>query len=163
MRAFRHSMENNLSLCQYNVRPFTDAEIDALEEYDDKLTLPSHFEAETLLDGAADPASAMRERAEELTRWHQALTELLADPRLKNVNYDDPATSTRVTSTEDSRSPYSPAVRRFLKAAAADYHRHRHGFEYAVTVWALGLQAPDGYPPETRHVDLTNRSLKLWG
>ncbi|MDP9607892.1 hypothetical protein JOF35_000169 [Streptomyces demainii] len=29
-------------------------------------------------------------------------------------------------------------------------------------MWALGLQAPDNYLPETRHVDLTNRSLKLW-
>ncbi|MFD8822098.1 hypothetical protein ACFV1C_07040 [Streptomyces sp. NPDC059605] len=162
MRYFRESMQGNLSLCQYNVRPFTDTEIDALEEYDDKLALPPYFELENLLDGNTDPADAMRERAEELTRWHQALTELLADPRLRNVNYDDPATSIRLTSTEDSRSPYSPAVRRFLKAAAADYHRHRHGFEYAVTVWALGLKAPESYPPESRHLDLSNRALKLW-
>lgn len=163
MRYFRHSMQNNLSLCQYNVRPFTHTELDALEDYDDKLTLLPYFELETLLQGDADPADAMRERAKELTRWHQALTELLVDPRLRNVNYDDPTTTTRLTSTEDSRSPYSPAVRRFLQSAAADYHRHRHGFEYAVTVWALGLRAPESYPPESRGLDLNNRALKLWG
>ncbi|MFE1408664.1 hypothetical protein ACFW5D_34805 [Streptomyces sp. NPDC058770] len=43
-----------------------------------------------------------------------------------------------------------------------EYHRHRHGFEYAVAVWALGLQAPDGHPPETRHIDLNRKVLRLW-
>ncbi|MEU1134764.1 hypothetical protein ABZ383_33745 [Streptomyces sp. NPDC005900] len=162
MRIFRDSMQNNLSLCQYNVRPFTHAELDALEEYDDKLTLLAHFDLETLLEQTTDPAAAMRERAEELTRWHQAFTDLLVDPRLRNMNYDDSATSIRLTPTADSDSPYSPAVRRFLKAAAADYHRHRHGFEYAVTVWALQLQVPESYPPESRHLDLDRRALKLW-
>ncbi|WP_329046717.1 hypothetical protein [Streptomyces sp. NBC_01422] len=162
MRYFRESMQNNMSLCQYNVRPFTDAEIDAVEEYDDQVPLPAHFDLETLLADTDDTAGAFRQRAEELTRWHQALTKLLADPRLRNVNYDDPETSTRVTSTEDSRSPYSPAVRRFLRSAAGDYHRHRHGYEYAVTVWALGLQAPTSYPPETRHLHLATRKLRLW-
>jgi hypothetical protein len=162
MRYFRESMQNNMSLCQYNVRAFTDPEVDALEEYDDQVPLPAYFELETLLADTDDTAGAFRQRTEVLTRWHQALTRLLADPRLRNVNYDDPATSTRVTSTEDSSSPYSPAVRRFLKAAAADYHRHRHGFEYAVTVWALGLKVPESYPPESRHIDLTHQELRLW-
>ncbi|GHH25987.1 hypothetical protein [Streptomyces rubradiris] len=164
---FRDSLANALSLCQYNVRAFTRPEIDAIYEYDDKLAplgLASYFELETLLDtpeAQADPGSAMRERAKKLTAWHQALTELLQDPRLKNVRYVDP--STTLTSTEDSRSPYSPAVRRFVKGAAAEYHRHRTGFEHAVTVWALGLEAPGSYPPATRHVNLNNKALEVWG
>lgn len=162
MRYFRESMQNNMGLCQYNVRPFTDPEVDAIEEYDDRVPLLGHFDLETLLDGTDDIEGAFRQRAGGLTRRHQALTELLVDPRLRNVNYDDPETSIRVTFTEDSSSPYSPAVRRFLKSAAADYHRHRHGYEYAVTAWALGLQAPTGYPPETRHLNLTHRELRLW-
>lgn len=161
-RYFRKSMQNNMGLCQYNVRPFTHPEVDAIEEYDDQVTLLAHFDLETLLDGTDDIAGAFRRRAEELTCWHRAFTVLLVDPRLRNVNYDDPETSSRLTWTEDSGSPYSPAVRRFLKGAAGDYHRHRHGYEYAVTVWALGLQVPDGYPPETRHLNLSHRELRLW-
>ncbi|MET8822626.1 hypothetical protein [Streptomyces rochei] len=149
MRYFRESMQNNMSLCQYNVRPFTAAEIDAIEEYDDHVPAPAYFELETLLADTDDTASAFRQRAEELTRWHDALNRLLTDPRLKNFG--------------DAEEPYSPAVRRFLKGAAGDYHRHRHGYEYAVTVWALGLQAPTSYPPETRSLNLANRELRLWG
>jgi hypothetical protein len=150
MRYFRESMQNTMGLCQYNVRPFTHPEIDAVEEYDDHVTLLAHFDLETLLADvdADDTADAFRRRAEELTRWHDALNRLLTDPRLKN--------------TGDDEEPYSPAVRRFLKFAAGDYHRHRQGYEYAVTVWALGLQAPTGYPPETRHLNLANRELRLW-
>jgi hypothetical protein len=162
MRYFRKSLQSTLALCQYNVIPFTGPEIDAIEEYDAQIHLSAYFELETLTTISDDAASAFRRRAEELTRWHQTLTKLLTDPRLRNVNYDDPETSTQVTSTEDSRSPYSPAVRRYLKGAAGDYHRHRHGYEYAVTVWALGLHAPTNYPPETRHLDLARRELKLW-
>ncbi|MGV9895812.1 hypothetical protein [Streptomyces tendae] len=148
MRYFRESMQNTMSICQYNVRPLTHPEIDAIEEYDDQVPFPAYFELEALLADTDDIAGAFRRRAEELTRWHDALTRLLTDPRLKN--------------TSDDEEPYSPAVRRFLKGAAGDYHRHRHGFEYAVTVWALGLQAPTGYPPETRSLHLANRELRLW-
>jgi hypothetical protein len=148
MRYFRKSMQNTMSLCQYNVRAFTHPEIDAIEEYDDHVPLPAYFELEALLADTDDTAGAFRQRAEELTRWHDALNRLLTDPRLKN--------------TGDDQEPYSPAVRRFLKGAAGDYHRHRHGYEYAVTVWALELQAPTGYPPETRHLNLPNRELRLW-
>lgn len=137
MRYFRESMQNTMSLCQYNVRAFTHPEIDALEEYDDQVTLPAYFDLETLLADTDDPMGAFRQRAEELTRWHNALARLLTDPRLKNTGDND-------------QEPYSPAARRFLKVAAGDYHRHRHGYGYAVTVWALGLQAPTNYPPETR-------------
>ncbi|OIJ87133.1 hypothetical protein [Streptomyces colonosanans] len=100
MRYFRESMQNTMTLCRYNVRAFTHPEIDAIEEYDDQVPLPAYFELETLLVDTDDTAGAFRQRAEELTRWHQARTKLLADPRLRNVNYDDPETSTRVTSTE---------------------------------------------------------------
>ncbi|MGV9348993.1 hypothetical protein ACWDSD_30110 [Streptomyces spiralis] len=134
-----------MSLCQYNVRAFTDPEIDTIEEYDDQVPRPAYFKLESLL---ADPDDAFRRRAEQLTRWHDALNRLLTDPRLKN--------------TGDDQEPYSPAVRRFLKGAAGDYHRHRHGYEYAVTVWALELQAPTSCPPETRHLNLANRELRLW-
>ncbi|MFK8851115.1 hypothetical protein [Streptomyces sp. Ac-502] len=148
MRYFRKSLQNILGLCQYNVRAFTNPEVDAIEEYDDQVPVPAPFELETLLADTDDTAGAFRKRAEELTRWHDALTRLLTDPRLKN--------------TGDDEEPYSPAVRRFLKGAAGDYHRHRHGYEYAVTVWALGLQAPTSYPPETRHLHLATRELRLW-
>ncbi|WP_416519970.1 hypothetical protein [Streptomyces achromogenes] len=164
---FRDSLANALSLCQYNVRAFTRTEIDAIYEYDDKLTplgLAPYFDPETLRepqDPDTDPADVMRRHAKKLTAWHQALTDLLQDPRLKNARYVDPTTT--ITSTEDSRSPYSPAVRRFLKGATAEYHRHRQGFEHAVTVWALGLETPGGYPPATRHVDLNNQTLEVWG
>lgn len=148
MRYFRESMQNTMSLCQYNVRAFTNSEIDAIEEYDDQVPVPAYFELETLLADIDDTAGAFRQRAEALTRWHDGLNRLLTDPRLKN--------------TGDDEEPYSPAVRRFLKGAAGDYHRHRHGYEYAVTVWALGLQAPTSYPPETRSLNLANRELRIW-
>ncbi|MFV8133208.1 hypothetical protein [Streptomyces syringium] len=160
MDYFRPSMQTNLSLCQYNVQAFTRAEIDAIEEYDDRVTLTGHFDPETLLEGNADPAGALRERAEELTRWHEALVRLLTDSRLEPPAAPDPYTTPAGPAPQ--YDPYSPAVSRFLRAAAADYHRHRQGFEYAVTVWALGLQAPVSYPPESRHIDLDNRALKLW-
>lgn len=147
MRYFRESMQTTMSLCQYGVRCFTAPELDAIEEYDDHVPAPAYFELETLLADTGDTAGAFRQRAEELTRWHDALTRLLADPRLKNTGDDE---------------EYSPAVRRFLKGAAGDYHRHRHGYEYAVTVWALGLQVPTSYPPETRSLNLPNRALSLW-
>ncbi|MFC7818650.1 hypothetical protein ACFUTR_28920 [Streptomyces sp. NPDC057367] len=146
MRYFRESMQNTMSICQYNVRPFTHAEIDAIEEYDDHVPAPVYFELETLLADTDDTAGAFRQRAEELTRWYDALNRLLTDPRLKNTGSDE--------------EPYSPAVRRFLKGTAADYHRH--GYEYAVTVWALGLQAPSSYPPETRSLHLASRELMPW-
>ncbi|MEU5498004.1 hypothetical protein [Streptomyces griseofuscus] len=151
MRYFRTSMQNTMGLCQYNVTPFTGPEIDAIEEYDDQVTLRAHFDLDTLLaDVDGDTEDAFRRRAEELTRWHDALARLLTDPRLKTPGGGD------------DQEPYSPAVRRFLKFAADDYHRHRQGYEYAVTVWALGLQAPTGYPPETRHLKLASRELRLW-
>ncbi|MFF9003621.1 hypothetical protein ACF1GW_38650 [Streptomyces achromogenes] len=163
---YRPSLANTLSLCQYNTRAFTRTELGAIYEYDDKLAplgMAPYFELETLLDPMApdaDPAGAMRQRARKLAAWHKILTELLQDPRLKSARYVD--SSTTITSTEDSRSPYSPAVRRFIRGAAADYHRHRQGFEHAVTVWALGLAAPGSYPPATRHVDLNNKALEVW-
>ncbi|MFH9426430.1 hypothetical protein [Streptomyces sp. NPDC017529] len=150
MRYFRESLQNTMGLCQYNVQPFTDPEVDAIEEYDDQVPVPAYFELETLLADTDDTAGAFRKRAEDLTRWHDALTRLLTDPRLKN------------TGNGQETETYSPAVRRFLKGAAGDYHRHRHGYEYAVTVWALGLQAPTSYPPETRHLHLATRELRLW-
>lgn len=159
---FRESLQNIMSLCQYNVRPFTQPEVEAIEEYDDQVSLAGYFELAPLLDGANNVADAFRCRAEELAGWYQALTALLVDPRLRNAHYDDPEASVRVTSTADSRSPYSPAVRRFLRDAAGCYHRHRHGYEYAVTVWALGLRLPAGYVPETRNLDLLARELTLW-
>ncbi|MEU3656504.1 hypothetical protein AB0E67_27585 [Streptomyces sp. NPDC032161] len=148
MRYFRESMQGTMSLCQYNVRPFTHAEVDAIEEYDDWVLHPAYFELETLLADTDDTAGAFRQRAEGLTRWHGALNRLLTDPRLKN--------------TGDDQEPYSPAVRRFLKGTVGDYHRHRHGYEYAVTVWALGLHAPTSYPPETHGLNLNHRELRLW-
>lgn len=149
MRYFRESMQNAMSLCQYHVKPFTHPEIDAIEDYDDHVPRPNaYFELETLLADTADIAGAFRQRAEELTRWHDALNRLLTDPRLKNTGND--------------QEPYSPAVRRFLKGAADVYHRHRQRYEYAVTVWALGLQAPTSYPPETRSLNVANRELRLW-
>ncbi len=58
MRCFRESMQNTMSLCQYNVRAFTHPEIDALEEYDDQVPLPAYFDLETLLADTDDPAGA---------------------------------------------------------------------------------------------------------
>ncbi|MFH8534956.1 hypothetical protein ACH4GE_42080 [Streptomyces tendae] len=148
MRCFRESMQNTMGICQYNVRPFTHPEIDAIEEYDDQVPVPAYSELETLLADTDGTAGAFRQRAEEVTRWYDALTRLLTGLRLKK--------------TGDDEEPYSPAVRRFPKDAVGDYHRHRHGYEYAVTVWALGLQAPTGYPTETRTPNLANRELRLW-
>ncbi|MFD9721090.1 hypothetical protein [Streptomyces sp. NPDC059076] len=160
MRYFRESMQNNMSLCQYNVRAFTNTEIDALEEYDDKLPLREPFEPNALLKGGTDPVSTMREHAKALAHWHKALQDLLTDARLEPPAYHNPYTTSAGPPPE--YDPYSPAVTRFLRSAAEDYHSYRHGFEYAVTVWALGLQAPGGYPAETRHLDLRKKRLKLW-
>ncbi|MFF3727730.1 hypothetical protein ACFYYM_35785 [Streptomyces erythrochromogenes] len=130
-----------------NVRVFTHPEIDALEEYDDQVPLPAYFDLETLLGDTDDPAGAFRQRAEELTRWHDALARLLTDPRLKNTG-------------NDGQEPYSPAPRCFLKGAAGDYHRHRHG--YAVTVWALGLPDVSPHrPPRPHHFPMHRASRRI--
>ncbi|MEU3903339.1 hypothetical protein AB0F20_05920 [Streptomyces goshikiensis] len=104
------------------------------------------FELESFLAASKGTAtSAFHKRAEQLLAWHQALTQLLADPRLRGFA---------------PSGQYSPAVGRYLQILARDYHRHRSGFEYAVTAWALGLQAPDSYPPESRQIDLRSGTLR---
>lgn len=154
-RHFRESMESTLDLCQYNVRAFTDPELDALEEYDEKVVLKPFFDLERLLEEEPDAAAAFRRRAEELTDWHNALLALLADPRLIPVYGPH---ERRAGLPED----YTPAVARYLSWAADGYHQHRQGFEYDVTLWALGLRAPGVYPPQSCRLDLKGKVLKQW-
>ena len=150
-----------LSLCTYHTAGFTQGELDAIDDYQQQLTLRGHFDLEELLEGGQSMEAALRRRAEDLTRWHTALTELMTDPRLENQRRRENPSGPPYD--KNGKGPYCAAVARYLGFAAEDYHRHRQGYEYAVTVWALGLQAQDSYPPESRHLDLDKRSLKLWG
>lgn len=154
--------ETTLGLASYHTAGFTEGEVEAIHEYIAQVTLRAYFDLEELLEGSGDDglAVALRRRAEELTTWHAALTALLADPRLENQRRRKDAYGPRYD--ERGEGPYCQAVARFLRAAAADYHRHRHGFEYAVTMWALGLQVPDSYPPESQHLDLDHKTFNLW-
>lgn len=149
-----------LGLCEYHTGGFTEGELEAIDEYREKVTLRAYFDLEELLEGGDDLAVALRGRAEELTRWHDALTTLMADPRLENEQRRKNPSGPRYD--ERGKGPYCRAVARYLGFAAADYHQHRSGFEYAVTVWALQLQVPTTYPPESRHLDLNAKALKLW-
>ncbi|GGZ28363.1 hypothetical protein GCM10010387_22260 [Streptomyces inusitatus] len=154
--------DNTWGLCEYHTSGFTDGELEALKEYDERCTLKGRFDLEELLhETGLEADEALRLRAGELARWHDDLLRLMADPRIENERrrenafgppYDDHGTG-----------PYGGAVARFLAFSAEDYHRHRRGYEHAVTVWALGLQALDSYPPDTCGLDLDNRVLKLWG
>ncbi|MFE3601340.1 hypothetical protein [Streptomyces sp. NPDC059142] len=154
------NLNATLDLCTYQTAGFTQGELDAIEEYCERLTLRGYFDLEELLEESSEPAAALRGRAEELTRWHDALTGLMADPRLENARRRENASGPPYD--KNGKGPYCAAVARFFGFAAEDYHRHRQGYEYAVTVWALGLQAPASYPPESRYVDLNNKTLKLW-
>lgn len=148
-----------LGLCVYQTAGFTEGELEVIEEYQRQLTLQPYFDLEEL-DVAGSLAAALRGRAQELVRWHDALTHLMADPRLENERRRENRFAPRYD--EHGIGPYCAAVARFLGFAAEDYHRHRHGFEYTVTVWALGVTVPDTYPAESRSLDLHNRVLKLW-
>ncbi|MFJ2217773.1 hypothetical protein ACIQVO_36875 [Streptomyces sp. NPDC101062] len=155
------NLDATLSLCAYQTAGFTLGELDAIEEYRERLTLRGYFDLEELLEEISEPAAALRGRAEELTLWHDALTRLMADPRLENARRRENPSGPRYD--KNGKGPYCAAVARFLRFAAEDYHRHRQGFEYAVTVWALeGIQAPVNYPPESRRIDLNNKILTPW-
>lgn len=93
----------------------------------------------------------VREHAEMLTTWHEALDTLLGD---------------MLTCTTETTS-YSRAAREFIQAAADDYHQTRATFEHAVTLWALDLTTmshgpaghPAPYPEPTRAVNFLTQSL----
>ncbi|MFK0142641.1 hypothetical protein [Streptomyces murinus] len=151
---------NIWGLCEYHTAGFTDGELEVLREYDERRTLEGYFEVEELLEETgAEIGEALRIRAGELARWHDDLLRLMADPRIENQRRRENSSGPRYD--DHGKGPYAGAVARFLAFSAEDYHRHRHGYEYAVTVWALGLQAPGNYPPDSRDLDLTNRILTL--
>ncbi|MFD7661345.1 hypothetical protein [Streptomyces sp. NPDC059788] len=153
--------DSTWGLCEYHTAGFTDGELEALKEYDEQRTLKGYFDLEELLEKTgAEIGEALRIRAGELARWHNGLLRLMADPRIENQRRRENPLGPHYD--EHGKGPYGGAVARFLVFSTQDYHRHRHGYEYAVTVWALGLQAPDSYPPDTRGLDLDNRTLKLW-
>ncbi|MFJ6659689.1 hypothetical protein ACIQNG_25550 [Streptomyces sp. NPDC091377] len=152
-----------LDLCAYHTSGYTEDEAEALLTYYEASHLPGYFDLADLL--AAHPglgtAGALRRRAGELHAWHQALRTLMADPRLENTRRRTAACPDGPP-PDPTHSPYAQAVANCLTSLVGNYHRHRHGFEYAVTAWALGLRTPDAYPPDTRHPDLDAKSLKLW-
>ncbi|MFK0142622.1 hypothetical protein [Streptomyces murinus] len=152
--------DSTWSLCAYHTAGFTDGEVEALKEHDELRTLKAYFDLKELLEEiGAEIGEALRIRAAELAPWHDDLLRLMADPRIENQRRRENPLEPRYD--ERGKGPYGGAVARFLALSAEDYHRHRHGFEYAVTVWTLGLQAPGSYPPDSRSLGLANRILKL--
>ncbi|MFI5987646.1 hypothetical protein ACIBEA_43160 [Streptomyces sp. NPDC051555] len=164
-RRERMPWTSDMALATYQTAGFTPTELDAIDEYREQiehLGLRPYFDLDELLaeSGSAEVReTALHQRAEKLNRWHGLLATLLTDPRLENERRrgtPGPSFDPR------GEGPYCAAVAYCLRTAAEDYHRHRQGFEYAVTVRALGEQVSDGYPAESRHLDLRARSLKLW-
>lgn len=152
--------DSSLSLSTYKTAGFTDGELEAIHEYRERRTLRAYFDLEELLEETGDDlATALHSRAGELTRWYEDLTALMADPRLENARRRE---TNGPRYDERGKGPYCGAVARWLGFAAEDYHRHRQGFEHAVTVWALNEQVSGTYPPNSRSVDHINRTLKLW-
>ncbi|MCZ0983917.1 hypothetical protein O1L60_44950 [Streptomyces diastatochromogenes] len=155
------ALDGTLALCQYHTNGFAHHELEAIAEYRRQVSLRPYFDLEELLQGATDLDTALRGRAEELARWHEALTDLMNDPRLENERR-----RTRLSGPpfdEHGKGPYPAAVARYLSFAAEDYHNHRAGYEYAITVRALArLHAAVTYPPETRRVDFNNKALSRW-
>lgn len=160
-RAEGLSLDGTLVLCEYHTNRCAQSELEAIDEYLLQVTLRPYFDLEELQEGGKGLATALRGRAEELARWHKALTKLMKDPRLENerrhTGMAGPPFDRR------GKGPYQAAVTRYLSFAAEDYHGHKAGFEHTVTLWARGrLQPPVNYLPETRRVDYTNGTLTLW-
>ncbi|MFC8723742.1 hypothetical protein [Streptomyces bacillaris] len=150
-----------LRLETYGTNGFTADEIDAIKEYDARLTLAGHFDLEELLadNPGLEVEDALRKRVGELEAWRVELEALMADPRLENrrrrtsVCPDGPPFDTR------GMGPYARAVGSYLESAARGYHRHCRGLEYTVTVRALGLQPPAVAYPLTTCLDPSGRCL----
>ncbi|MFI7278528.1 hypothetical protein [Streptomyces sp. NPDC049879] len=132
-------LAHRVQLCQYHAPPLTTPELAAIADY--HRAVPHclvHTPLESLDDGPADAAQALRRHATFTRWWHDALERLLADPRLANPDRDSP-------------KPYSPAAHVFIDLAVATYHRERRHREHAVTTWVLRhMQAPADYPEDTR-------------
>ncbi|WP_369380407.1 hypothetical protein [Streptomyces sp. cg36] len=143
---------------EYECEPFTVAEGAALDEYDS--ALDGVRESLAWVREAGDAAQFLRSSVDQdvtevlaasaeytahLNTWYLALDSLIAG---------------LLTCTSE-RTFYSTAAARCLKAQAAEYHEHRTGFEYAVTVAALGVDntVMGNYPSPTRSLDLAMHSL----
>ncbi|MFI8459082.1 hypothetical protein [Kitasatospora sp. NPDC085464] len=146
---FPETWAGALSLCEYHAPFFTEPEMEAIKEFYTSYPLALAYNELPDYD-AEDPAEVLREHAAFLGRWHAALSTLLTDPRMARPH--DPQ-------GPRSQPKYTEAVTRFLKMAASNYTLQRQYFEDGTTRWALGLGDEDAYPPFTRTVDLTGKTL----
>jgi hypothetical protein len=147
--------DETLSHYQIGADPFTEAELTAIAEYRDAIngirdmvegTQPRDLKS-SLGAGLEAPGARhlLTHLANGLNTWYLALDTALAD---------------LLTCTTESTT-YSVAAKRFLGSESGAYHQARQEFEYAVTVFALGLPTgPTGnYPPLTVALNLPMQSL----
>jgi hypothetical protein len=146
--------DENLSHFEFDTDPFTGAELAAITAYRKTISgirdmVEGTDPQELIRLGAGLEAPGARHLlthlANGLNTWYLALDTALAE---------------LLTCTAESTT-YSVAVKRFLGAESGAYHQARHEFEYAVTVFVLGLRTgPTGsYPPLTVALNLPMQSL----
>jgi hypothetical protein len=141
---------------EYDTDPFTPAERHGIDRFETAVETSGirdcfdGFDADSIRDHATEfgelgARSLLREYAGYLKEWYLAVDGLIGDMLTCTSEY----------------SRYSTAAARYLRDKAADYHRTRQDFEYAVTVWTLGLDpSPLGdYPLPTRELSLGMQGL----
>lgn len=141
---------------EYDTDPFTPAERHGIDRFETAVDTSGirdcfdGFDADSIRDHAKEfgelgARSLLREYADYFKQWYLAVDGLIGDMLTCTSEY----------------SRYSTAAARYLRDKTGDYHRTRQDFEYAVTVWTLGLDAsPLGdYPPATRMLDLGMQEL----
>jgi hypothetical protein len=141
---------------EYDTAPFTPGETQGISRFEAAVYETAihdcfdQFDADSIRDHTAEfgelaARSFLKELAGYLNQWHLAVDGLIGDLLTCTSEY----------------SRYSTAAARYLKDKAEEYHHVRQDFEYAVTVWTLGLDpAPMGnYAPATRGLDLGMQAL----
>lgn len=141
---------------EFETEPFTEAERTGLARFEAAVYESGlrdcfdQFDAQSIRHHADEfgelaVRSLLKEFAGYLQQWHLALDGLLGDMLTCTSEY----------------SRYSIAAGRYLEAKATQYHRTRQDFEYAVTVWMLGLTpgALGDYPMATNGLDLGMQEL----
>lgn len=141
---------------EYDTDPFTPGERSGIARFEQAVETSGirdcfdQFDADAIRHHAGEygePAARdlLREFARYLNDWYLAVDGLIGD---------------MLTCTSEA-TYYSTAAARYLRAKTAEYHQTRQDFEYAVTVWTLGLDpAPLGnYPSATRNLSLGMQAL----
>jgi len=147
----------DLEIYEHETEAFTPAETSAIFDYEagvhgsglrdcfDSFTVEHARWHETEF-GQDTTRDMLREHAGMLNTWYLALDRLLGD----------------ILTCTSNATKYSVAARRYVEAAANEYHRTRQNFEHVTTAWTLALLtggAEADYPPPTRAVNYPMQTL----